>query len=473
MIIKGGSRAAPRSLAKHLMRGDTNERVLVLGYDGVAIEDLNAALADMQALASGTRGKKGLYHANIDPHTDYKMTPEQWDRCVAVLEKELGLEGQPRVVVLHEKKGREHIHVVWARTDIDTMTLRSDSNNYLAHERASHQLEAEFGHEHVPGAHYKRDKSQDRPVAKMNRMEWQQSERSGLDPIARKAEITALYEQSDNGQAFRNALEEHGYVLANGDKRVFVVVDIAGDIHSLNRQVTSAKAKDIREKIADIDPASLPDVAEAQEIQEQRRDARRSASGREEAEEGRTTAEAPAKSQEALPILAPDDPALAEARADLNQNHDRRREIFAQDWDKRIAREMDLVNRQINEQRDIERKLDWKQMEPGKGIERFEHKLKDRLDPKRISDRYDERQQREKERDVRDAERRAARMAELQRDREQAREKLESKFDQEHSQLEDMHRRDQERARQQELDRARDPQSPDNKPPDRGGGYDR
>ena len=254
---------------------------------------------------------------------------------------------------------------------------------------------------------------------------------------------------------------------------MFVVVDIAGDIHSLNRQVTSAKAKDIREKIADIDPASLPDVAEAQEIQEQRRDARRSASGREEAEEGRGTAETPAKSQEALPILAPDDPALAEARADLNQNHERRREIFAADWEKRIAREMDLVNRQINEQRDIERKVDWKQMEPGKGIERFEHKLKDRLDPKRISDRYDERQQREKERDVRDAQRREARMAELQRDREQAREKLESKFDQEHSQLEDMHRRDQERARQQELDRARDPQSQDNKPPDRGGGYDR
>ena len=57
-----------------------------------------------------------------------------------------------------------------------------------------------------------------------------------------------------------------GYVLANGDKRVFVVVDIAGDIHSLNRQITSAKAKDIREKIADIDPANLPNVAEAQEI---------------------------------------------------------------------------------------------------------------------------------------------------------------------------------------------------------------
>ena len=55
------------------------------------------------------------------------MTPEQWQRAVDVLDKELGLEGQPRAVVMHEKRGREHIHVVWARTDIDTMTLRSDS----------------------------------------------------------------------------------------------------------------------------------------------------------------------------------------------------------------------------------------------------------------------------------------------------------------------------------------------------------
>jgi len=174
-----------------------------------------------------------------------------------------------------------------------------------------------------------------------------------------------------------------------------------------------------------------------------------------------------------LPILAPDDPALAEARAELEQNHERRRELFEREWDARIAREMDFVKRKIQEQRDIERKTDWKEMEPGKGMERWEHKLKDRLDPKRIHDRYDERQRREKERDVRDAERREARMAELLHDREQARTKMESTFEREHSQLEDMHRRDQERARQQELDRARDPQPPESKPPDRGDGYDR
>ncbi|MDT8287817.1 MAG: hypothetical protein RQ748_11965, partial [Elusimicrobiales bacterium] len=93
--------------------------------------------------------------------------------------------------------------------------------------------------------------------------------------------------------------------------------------------------------------------------------------------------------------------------------------------------------------------------------------------PKRIGDRHDERQQREKDRDIRDTQRREARMAELLRDRAQARERMERMFDREHGQLEDMHRRDQDRARRQELDRARDPTPPEIKPPDRGGGYDR
>ena len=469
MIIKGKSRARPRGLANHLERTDTNERVDLLQVDFSATGNLEEALIDMQAICLGTQGKNGLYHANIDPHSDYPMTQEQWFRAADVLEQELGFEGQPRVIVLHKKEGREHIHVVWARTDLDTMTLRPDSFTYGKHERASARLEEEFGHEHVPGKWHKRDPEKELPMADYNHAEWQQSERSGLDTVERKAEITALYEQSDNGQSFQNALEDRGYVLANGDRRVLVVVDIAGHVHSLNRQITSAKAKDIREKIADIDPASLPDVSEAREIQEQRREARRSASGREAVEQGQGRADAPEavqqpterpeQSQEALPILAPEDPALMEARAELNKNHDRRREYFEQDWEKRIAREMDLVKRQIQERRDIERKSDWKQMEPRKGIERFEHKLKDRLDPKRIHDR--------------DAQRREARMTVLLRDKEQAREKMEQAFDREHRQLEDMHSRDQERARQQEMDRARDPQQSDSKPPDRGGGYDR
>jgi hypothetical protein len=268
MIIKGSSRAGPSQLSRHLQRTDTNERVNILQLDSPT-ESLAEALRDWQFLSTGTRGDKGLYHANIDPDARYTMTPEQWIRSVDVLEKELGLEGQPRAVVMHEKHGREHIHVVWQRTDIDTMTLVSDSQNYRAHERASMALEKEFGHEHVPGKHEKRDreKQPEFPKQQINHAEWQQGERSGIDPREFKAEITALYEQSDNGAALKAALEEKGLVLAKGDRRDYVIVDEYAQVYSLARQINGVTAKDLREFMADIDRDMIPSVDQAKALQ--------------------------------------------------------------------------------------------------------------------------------------------------------------------------------------------------------------
>jgi outer membrane biosynthesis protein TonB len=273
MIIKGGSRAAPGQLAWHLQRRDTNERVDILELQSPA-STLGEAFRDWQILSEGTRGFKGLYHANIDPAQDYTMTREQWQHAVDVLEKELKLEGQPRAVVMHEKFGREHIHVVWARTDIDEMVLRSDSQNYLAHERASQRLEMEFGHEPVPGKHAKRDREQqpEFPRAEANQAEWQQGERTGIDPAARKDQITALKEACDNAQAFKVALEEQGYILAKGDRRDFVIVDETGSIHSLGRQIRDVKAAELREFMKGIDRETLPTAAQAKDLQQQRQE---------------------------------------------------------------------------------------------------------------------------------------------------------------------------------------------------------
>lgn len=270
MIIKGSSRGAPGQLAKHLLRADTNERVKVLELQSPT-GDLREALRDWQCLAEGTRGEKGLYHANIDPEAHYEMTAEQWQRAVDVLEEELGFKGQPRAVVMHEKEGRTHIHVVWQRTQVDTMTLLSDSWNYRAHEEASMKLEQEFGHEHVPGKHAKRDreKQPELPKSEITHAEWQQADRTGIDPRERKDAITKLYSQCDNGMALKAALESAGYVLAQGDQRDFVIVDSQGEIHSLGRQIKGVKAKDLREFMADIDRATLPTVEQARAGQQQ------------------------------------------------------------------------------------------------------------------------------------------------------------------------------------------------------------
>lgn len=268
MIIKGGSRSGPEQLARHLQRRDTNEQVNILELQSPA-SDLAEAFRDWQTLVEGTRGFKGLYHANIDPAEQYTMTPEQWQRAVEVLEKELGFEGQPRAVILHEKYGREHLHVVWQRTDIDEMTLRSDSQNYQAHERASQKLELEFGHEQVPGKHAKRDreKQPEFPRAESNHAEWQQGERTGISATERKDQVTALKQASDGATAFRAALEDKGYILATG-RRDFVLVDEMGNVYSLARQIRGIKPAELREFMKAIEE-TLPTVEQAKEIRKE------------------------------------------------------------------------------------------------------------------------------------------------------------------------------------------------------------
>jgi hypothetical protein len=263
VIIKGKSRAGPSQLARHLGRADTNERVEILQLDSAGTTE--QAFLDWQTYTLATKGKLGLYHANIDPDAKYDMTLEQWLRAVEVLEEELGLQGQPRAIVMHEKNGREHIHVVWARTDMDSMKLRSDSMNYQAHERASLRLEQEFGHEHVPGKHAKRDREAqpEFPTAEAQHDEWQQGERGGMNHRERKAQVKGLYEASDTGPAFKAALEDAGYVLARGDRRDFVILDTDAKVHSLGRQLPGVTAKDLRAFMADIDPDSLPSVSDA------------------------------------------------------------------------------------------------------------------------------------------------------------------------------------------------------------------
>jgi hypothetical protein len=264
MIISGGSRSNGRFFSKHLMKAEENEHVEVVDIRGLAADDIREAFREMEALASGTRAKNFFYHANINPRADETLTPEQWEQATDTLEAELGLEGHSRFVVEHSKDGRTHRHVVWSRIDVDSMTAVPDSNNYAAHERAARALEAAFGHEAVQGVHG-RDTETPRPDRRPDNWETFRGHRSQIDPQEVKAELSELWARADSGKAFAAALEERGYVLAKGDKRDFCVVDQAGDAHSLARRIDGAKAKDIRERLADIDRDALPSVAEARE----------------------------------------------------------------------------------------------------------------------------------------------------------------------------------------------------------------
>lgn len=284
MIIKGTSRAKPIELARHLLNAEQNERIQLLETRGTVAQDLRGALIEMDAYAAGTRCEKPLYHAAISPGLPHTLTPEQRAEAIEALEERLGLTGHARAVVMHDKHGRQHIHVVWSRIDIDHMRSVSDSHNYRKHEEVARELERRFGHERVQGAHHEREGVK-RPDRTPSRAELRQEERTGIKGKDVKAEVSAAFRASDSAEAFKAALEEKGYQLARGDRRDFVIVDRAGGVHSLARRIDGMRAAELREFMGPLDRNSLPDLEtarriavertrQAEEWNEQRKDAK-------------------------------------------------------------------------------------------------------------------------------------------------------------------------------------------------------
>jgi hypothetical protein len=266
VVIKGTSCAGAGRIAKHLSCTETNERNELYEVRGVAAEDLYGALREMELVALGTRCQKPFYHASINTPAHERLTDDQRALAIDRLETALGLSGQPRVVVLHRKKDREHCHVVWSRIDLARMRAISDSHNFRKHEQVARELEREFGHARVQGAHVERD-GRERPKRTPSHAEMLQAERTGLAVQSVTTIVTDIWRHTDSGQAFANALREAGYALARGNRRDFVVIDPQGGVHSLTRRIEGARAKDIRARMADLDPALLPDVAEARRAQ--------------------------------------------------------------------------------------------------------------------------------------------------------------------------------------------------------------
>jgi Relaxase/Mobilisation nuclease domain len=232
VVIKGTSCAGAARIAKHLSCTETNEHNELHELKGVAADDLYGALREMEAVALGTRCQKPFCHASINTLAGERLTDEQRAHAIDRLEAALGLSGQPPIVVIHRKKAtaREHCHIVWSRIDLERMRAISDSHNYRKHEQVARELEREFGHARVQGAHVERD-GRPRPKRTPSHAEMRQAERSGLSVQAVTAAITDIWRRTDSGRAFARALQDAGYILARGDRRDFVVIDPKGGVH--------------------------------------------------------------------------------------------------------------------------------------------------------------------------------------------------------------------------------------------------
>jgi MobA/VirD2-like, nuclease domain len=270
MNIKGESRAGAGKLAKHLLNAEKNEKITIVAVNGTVATDLHGAFSEMEAVASGTRCKKPLYHAKISPDPkEPRLTPAQWDRAVQSLAEELGMEGHAYTFVLHQKYGdrtpdvlREHGHVVFCRINPDTMLAAHDGHNYRKHEVVARQLESEFGHARIQGAHVGRD-GQPRPERTPPDWSMQQAARTGIQPESVADTVKRLHDATPSAETFAAALPKEGLTLAVGT-RDLVVLDADGGVHTL-RRCLNLRAAQLREWAGAIDRSKLPTVEQARE----------------------------------------------------------------------------------------------------------------------------------------------------------------------------------------------------------------
>lgn len=260
MILKGNARANGQNLASHLLNQRDNDRVDVAEMRGFVGDDLHRAFAEAEAISRATNCDKFLYSCSINPSQE--MSRDDYLRAVDAIEAKLGFVGQPRACVFHVKDGREHCHVVWSRIDAENLKaihLPFDRQNLR---EVARDLCHELGHKMPPHLEFDRgaDRFQDRDKTQA---EIEQEKRTSHSKEDRQRIITDAYRRADTGKAFRAALADSGFVIARGDRRAFVVIDRAGEIHSLNRQIAGVKAKDIKAKLK-LDAMDIPSIHDAQ-----------------------------------------------------------------------------------------------------------------------------------------------------------------------------------------------------------------
>lgn len=258
MILKGNQRAGGRQMALHLLNREQNEHVYVHEVSGFMAHDVLGALNEAYALSKGTKCTQFMYSLSLNPPLDEKVDIETFEKTLERVEKKLGLENQPRVVVFHEKEGRRHAHCVWSRIDTEKMKAVNISHPKLKLNDLSKSLYLENGWKLPEGF---KDKTKKSPL-NFTRAEWQQAQRIGRKASDIKCELQECWAISDTKTSFEHALHEKGYFLAKGDKRGFVALDVYGEVYSLTRQL-GQKAKALEARLGNSN--DLPSVQEVKD----------------------------------------------------------------------------------------------------------------------------------------------------------------------------------------------------------------
>jgi len=255
MIIKASQRSGGKQLGLHLLKTEENEHVEVHEVSGFLSQNLMGAMNEAYATARGTKCNKYLFSVSLSPPQNESVQIEVFEKALADIEERLGLKGQPRAIVFHEKEGRRHCHAVWSRIDAEKMIAIKLPYFKTKLQEISKQLFLENGWG-IPKGFL--DKGLRDPRT-FNLAEWQQAKRTGINPKDIKEAAQSCWSRSDGLKSFERAMEEKGLFLAKGDRRGHVAITVEGEVFAVSR-LLDIKSKEIVAKLGN--PDNLKSVTE-------------------------------------------------------------------------------------------------------------------------------------------------------------------------------------------------------------------
>lgn len=263
MILQGNQRAGARDLALHLLK-EENDHVDVHELRGFVSDDLVSALNEAHAISRGTKARQFLYSLSLNPPANENVSTTAFEAAISRVESTLGLTGQPRAIVFHEKSGadgqpRRHCHVVWSRIDAKNMKAIPLPYTQYKLREISRELYIEHGWKMPRGFL----DSKERDSRNFSLAQWQQAKRVGKDPREIKTVLQDSWAISNTQSAFKQALKERGFTLAKGDRRGFVALDYACGAYSIPKW-TGLRTKEVRTRLKDQEHLPSVDEAKAQ-----------------------------------------------------------------------------------------------------------------------------------------------------------------------------------------------------------------
>jgi hypothetical protein len=302
-MIAGATRGTGGpALARHLLKRQNGQDVIVMPARGLAAADLKGQIRELVASAAHGRTSRPVYHVHIDPPTDAPNPDSVIETFMRHYEREFGLEEAQRAGVFHTKAGRHHAHVVWSlvREDGSVVSLAHD---HARREKVSRITEFEHGLEFVKGKHnrsaaaaLRKEGRADvadameaagllegrRPVAHSTPRQRAQAERTSVPLDDIRTQVLAAWKVSDDARSFAVALHAFDFSVAQGE-RGLVLVDRAAGTHALTRTLAAAARSEggeritaamVRRRISGIKFPSVEEVKSAQRDREnsQRRD---------------------------------------------------------------------------------------------------------------------------------------------------------------------------------------------------------